>query len=250
MEMRMGLYKCLYAGCANYRKESEFKHPNPNCPECNQRMASAEPPVDPTFAEAVKKVRTKLADKWEASYQQKVCDNLERGAWFFRADFIDEMSKPTELAKFVDPTKRPLDPGKVCVDNALAAVAYAFPIWYPKGEKFTFELPYLLQETGFASMNDATDVFKTSFKALAGKVANGQMVLVVAKKESEKIGHMVVITTDGQGNAFLTDAQKLAFDYGLYNHIAWRYGAAPVAPPRPCKPVTLSTGKLSGSWTL
>jgi hypothetical protein len=214
-------------------------------------MASAEEPADPIFPRTVEKVQSALDKKWSSSYQRKVVESLNAAPWYFRQDFIDEMSKDQEFKKFTGQVDRPKDPGKVCVDNALAASNYAFPDWYPKGEKFTFELPYLLSQTGFKSINDDSDIFKSSFTTLANKLQAGQMYLIVAKKLDEKIGHMVILTTDTTSNAFLTDKQKLAFNYGLYNYIGWHYGVAPSTRPRPFKQINLLTGTLAqGSWEL
>jgi len=225
------------------------------CPECVALMeeeAVVAVVVSPRFLEARDKVEAKIKERSLADdavvYQRKVLSHLLECGEYFKEDFVDEVNKPSELSKFLGLSKRPTEADKVCVDNALTAVGYAFPATLPRGEKFTFEVPYIMEAAGWAFMNGPTDTFNTRFTALADAVAANSMYLICAKQAANKIGHMVVITTDGNKTAYLTDAQKQPNNYSVYMYVGWRYGAAPASRPKPYRKINLATGRFDGSW--
>lgn len=225
------------------------------CAECAAVMkeeAEAEVVLSPRFLEARVKVEARIKEKSLAEaavvYQRKVLSHLLECGEFFKEDFVDEVNKPSELNKFLGVTKRPTDADKVCVDNALTAVGYAFPATLPRGEKFTFEVPCIMETAGWTFMNGPGDIFKTKFTALADAVEANTMYLICAKQVSNKIGHMVVITTAGDKTAYLTDAQKQPNNYGVYMYVGWRYGAVPASRPKPYRKINLATGRFDGDW--
>jgi hypothetical protein len=208
-------------------------------------MASAEQPQNPSFSNAVKLVASAMGNNYKNSYQKAVVEDVSTRPYFFKQDFISEMRREIELAKFTSKTKRPDSKDKICVDNALRAVKYGFPSDYPKGEKFTFEVPYIMKRADWVFINKDDDIFKSKFTMLEKKVSPNKVYLVCTKMPSNEIGHMIVLTVNSESEAFVSDAQKQPNNYSLYEYVAWKAKQNLSNIPVPYRPIDLSIGKFS-----
>jgi hypothetical protein len=240
----MSKYHCLYSNCDGYKKVVEGTESAHLCAICGKEMASAEPPQNPNFVKAVTFVSKQMGNKYEHSFQKSVIGDVTTRPYFFKQDFISEMNRPIELAKFTGKSVRSSHKDKICVDNALKAVSFAFPKDYPKGEKFTFEVPYIMKLAGWEFMNKDDDIFKSKFTTLEAKVSPNKVYLVCTKLSSNEIGHMIVLTVNSKKEAFVTDAQKQPNNYGIYEFIAWKSKQDVTTIPFPYRPIDLSTGQF------
>lgn len=241
----MSNYHCLYSDCKGYKKVVEATSESHLCVHCGREMASAEQPQNPDFVETVHFVTKQTGNKYGHSYQKSVIEDVTSRAFFFKKDFIDEMNRPIELAKFIGKSLRSTHNDKTCVDNALKAVSFAFPKHLPKGEKFTFEVPYIMKLAGREFMNKDDDIFKSKFTTLADKVSAGKMYLVCTKMSSNEIGHMILLTVNSNNEAFVTDTQKQPNNYCVYEYVAWKSNKTVTTIPVPYRFIDLSTGRFS-----
>ncbi len=244
-EDNMPKYHCLYADCNEYKKVVEDSSTTHNCSECGRLMVSAAQPQNPNFSEQVKHVNLAMGKKYKNSYQKAVIDDVGTRPYFFKQDFINEMKRGIEFDRFIGKTKRPDSKDKDCVDNALKAAKYAFPGNHPKGEKYTFEVPYIMKRADWDFINKDNDIFKSNFKMLENKVSPNSVYLVLTKKSFNEIGHMIVLAVKSKNEAFVCDAQKQPTDYSLYEYVAWKSKQELTSIPVPYRPIDLSTGKFS-----
>ncbi len=243
----MPLYSCIDKKCDDYSIREFNNDTLAWCPRCGKKASPYKPPA--LFTNAVKEIEILLNNPprtismTHKTHARSVMQYLSRCDQYFKDDFLDEIKKPTELPKFVGLSTRPNGLSVVCVDNALTSAGTPRPATCPAGEKFTFELPYLMNACGWTLVNHLnihTQLLKTM------SVHPNSIYLVDVKAPGNPISHMVIITTGANPTAdcWITDKQKLNTDYSNATYLAWRSNnAAPSPPPKPYRAFDLSQGK-------
>jgi hypothetical protein len=141
----------------------------------------------------------------------------------FRHDFITELDKPIDLGKFTKnsgETKRATDNKSSCTDFAFEYVGVALPPGCPKGEKFSFETPYIMETAGWTYLDycrnrPLLNAPFSMFRVNAAKEAVWRKYLVVWALEAGKTeSHMFAVIVEPNGKAaWLYDPQQQAANY-------------------------------------
>jgi hypothetical protein len=222
--------------------------PQPTC-ACKTKMDRVTPL--PTFAGLAELVAKELGTAYPASYQKKVIEFLKTTAFTaFQADFIDEMQKPTELGKFTkNVPARATSKYTVCFDNAMAEAGFALPEGCPVGEKFNFEIPFIMSTMEWKHMDFCKalpTVFTKKFLDFLGEVQGGySYMLATQPNASSPIGHMIFIyVDDDKSEGWLHDPQMLKMPYKDHVCEAWESPYATGGKQKPGCTVNLQTGVI------
>jgi hypothetical protein len=201
------------------------------CPTCAKPMkktSAAMADLAPaTFADMVKKVSGAMGFGYKGSYCAAVIDCLtnDTHGQKFQPDFTLEMRKDTEVRKFIGADKRAAIADKICFDNAMGNAGFAAPPGFPKGEKFDFEIPYILKHAEWLYMDvfHGKPLFTVKFTEFLAKVKAGHQYMVSTRQNTNsQIGHMLCITIDGSGaNGWIYDPQRQPMNYVGWFCEAW-----------------------------
>ena len=223
------------------------------CVECSKPMKKASAamaniaPV--TFPDMVKKVADAKGISFKGSYCAAVIDCLTKDVHGqkFQSDFISEIRKDTELRKFIGTDKRAVIADKICFDNAMNNARFEAPPGFPAGEKFDFEIPYILQHAAWPYMAifHGKPLFSVKFPDFLATVQAGHQYMVATRQKSDSpIGHMICITIDGNGaNGWIYDPQKQPIKYVDWVCEAWESPEVGGASLEPKCTLDLRNGK-------
>jgi hypothetical protein len=264
----MYLYRCENRGCkwlkdtANvsrkqYETTQTSKAKNPNCKHCNLVMkgpttpAAARPAVF-DFNAAVTKVRTKLQTVNAAAtkqYCEAVMTYLQANATALKDTFVEDIKKDAYVDVFVN-ANRANDVQKRCVDDALKRASAPMAVGHPTGEKFDWEIPYIMSVAGWDRLAAGAGKYWMSMVDFLGQCQPGQQYLLASRPRGSADGHTILITNSG-GTLWVSDVQEQGYNYGQCDCIAWKRPAAAdgkaFAVPLPKRQVT-TAGAFSGSW--
>jgi hypothetical protein len=179
-------------------------------------------------------------------YCQAVMNSLLTYGAPLKATFVADMKQNAFLEVFVK-ASRADDPQKRCLDDALAAAGARKSPGHPVGEKFDWEIPYIMD---FAQWQIAfgTGVAWGDLSAFLGRCADGKQYLVMTRLKGKADGHTILITKVA-GTLWISDKQRQNYTYNICDCIAWlRPGTvASTAVPKPKRKVT-EAGKFDGDW--
>lgn len=230
---------CTNKDCKHHKNKKPFQDHAKKCSECEKPLsatweAAAEETVEQRFVALLTKVKAKFdkKNKHHAGWVLPMLDHLSNSAEYFKADFVSELYKASEseglnainLAKLADPEKRAAEFSTSCVDQALDKLKtqVELPAEYPKGEKFDFELPFLLKSKWSFLNTGANPPFTKTVKDLLRAAKAGESYLVIYRMtDAAKIGHAVFITVSSKGTPFLYDAQKNTGKLGNCKYVGW-----------------------------
>ncbi len=199
------------------------------CPDCRKPMkktSAALANVAPlTFTDLVKKVTEAMAFGFKGSYCAAVIDCLTKDTHGqkYQPDFTLEMRKDTEVRKFIGTDKRAAIADKICFDNAMRNAGFEAPPGFPEGEKFDFEIPYIMKHAKWVYVDifHGKPLFTVKFTDFLAKVKVGHQYMVSTRQNTNSmIGHMLCITIEGSGG-WIYDPQKQPINYTDWFCEAW-----------------------------
>lgn len=123
-------------------------------------------------------------------YRSKVLDHLRTATQlqFLKQDFLADMQNESDVEKWLGYTPRSQAPTVMCVYNALCEVKKSHLDPSPKGEKFTWEIDYLLRKTfDRNTMVNTTKLF-TLHRAIDEVKQTGGTYLAVIFRQVDKSG--------------------------------------------------------------
>jgi hypothetical protein len=144
----------------------------------------------------------------------------------------------------------------VCVDNALKAVGMALPAGCPPGEKYTFEVPYIMQNAGWTYMDYSSRVPMlqapmSEFLERAQTEPAARVYLVVRSEHAGAAeSHMIVVYATAAGRnqeAWIHDAQKLTNNYANGYCEVWMSPSGAETKKSPYCSFDLDTARM-GDW--
>lgn len=205
-------------------------------------VQQSQTPLQKTFA---KVQQTRAQNTPQGRYVDAVLAYLQsEGGRKFRADFETEMAKDIDVRKFCGVTGRSGKAGDVCVDNALTAAGVALPAGCPAGEKYSFEVPYMMQAINWPYLATCAKrgLLETRLASVRGYLRSNpqptkrQYLLVWTQNKGSSESHMVQLVVAAQNKgAWLHDPQKQPNNYTVGYCEAW---SNPVA----------YTGKVKGPY--
>lgn len=222
-------YKC---GKCQKTKEQKWQKPVPKC--CGgfmEEVTGGIAPVVVTFDSLAKKVADELGANYNGSYCKSVIDFLKTNAdaQKFKGDFESEMRKGTELKKFAGKSPRANIADKICFDNALRNAGFEPPPGFTWGEKFDFEIPYIMDygEWTYMAVFQGNQPFSVKFPDFLATVQAGYQYMVATRQTSAaSIGHMICITINADGESgWIYDPQKQPMKYTDWVCEAWESSA-------------------------
>lgn len=245
-----------YDAITNKRKTvtQDQGKPPPKCPTCGLKMVNNPQllklrEADP-FPRLANKVRDACATQSaEHKYMRAVVGYLESAEGKkFQSDFNVEMNKDTDFGKFTknDPARSEAA-GDICVDNAMTNAGCDLPAGCPWGEKFTFEVPYIMQQIGWVHMAfcKGAVLLNAEFSAFRKAVkANRQYLVQWTQNKGQSESHMICITLDGSGSAVIYDPQEQPNNYSMGYCEAWENPKPGGAALTPNCTLDLKTGKI------
>jgi hypothetical protein len=264
------LYRCTTRGCSwlnnalskgqPYETTANTKAVNPACKHCKLHMKGPLAPGPVVVARpfdydaAVAKVRAKLAGNASQptkDYCEAVMTSLLKYADSLKAAFVEDMKHDAHLAVFVSPS-RANDDQKKCVDNAVTEAKAPKAAGHPVGEKFDWEIPYIMNVAGWqiASGPEVAWVDMSEVLQTIAKGTNGTQYLVSAKFKAKADGHTILVTRIDK-TLWVSDRQKQLYDYRTCDCIAWSRPGTVAAKdvPGPKRKIT-TEAKLDGNWMI
>jgi hypothetical protein len=259
--------QCQNPGCSLRGQTQTLTLDSSKVPRCGK---CAQPLVDPTKADVKKPaapstpydkakqaVRAAYGVGQMAGYIEKVLQFLDLNHKF-RADFIEEMGKQVDFTKFVRNSGhvRATSERDICVDNALRAVGANLPQGCPAGEKYTFEVPCIMEACGWTYMDYSRNrpMLQAPFSTFLGRAqqeTGGRVYLVVRSEHAgASESHMIVVYATAQGatqQAWIHDVQKQPNNYAEGYCEVWMSLTAAATPRKPYCTLDLRTGKI-GAW--
>lgn len=236
---------------------------NPRCSQCAQLLTNvvktdvkvAAVPGTP-YEKAKKRVLDARGNTPLGNYVANVVKFLDVNHKF-RNDFIEEMDKDVDFTKFVKNASpaRATSARDICVDNALRAVGANLPVGCPEGEKYTFEVPYIMQAAGWTYLDYSQNrpMLQAPISTFRGRARQETGARVYLLVRSEQAGatesHMVVVYVTAQGpsqEAWIHDVQEQNNSYASGFCEVWMMASA-AAPRRPFCSLDLQTGAI-GTW--
>ena len=201
--------------------------PHSKCPFCQQAVQGPQPIAAATFASTRDQVVSKLdsinAFRDTKFYCNAVMESLENITSGLRETFIANMQNPQYLTTFVT-NPRANDAQKRCVDNALSRGSGVQSRGYPMGEKFEWEMPYIMTTAGWLLFTGNTYAFE-DMPTVLGRCADalgGTQFMFLAMPRGKTDGHAILITKFSNA-LWVTDPQRAPNQYNLnHNCIAWR----------------------------
>lgn len=226
--------KCGNPACAESRSpefnlvQDDIKPPR--CGRCLQPLAivrSNPAPVQQSqtpLQQAMAKARqTRVANTPQGNHVDAVLTYLlSAEGRKFQADFETEMAKDIDIRKFCGAIGRSGKAGDVCVDNALAAAGVQLPPGCPAGEKYSFEVPYMMQAIGWPYLGTCAKrgLLETRLSSVRGYLRSNpqptkrQYLLVWTQNKGSSESHMVQLVVAAQNKgAWLHDPQKQPNNY-------------------------------------
>ena len=244
-----------YDAVTNKRKKvtQDQGKPMPKCPSCQTKMVNnpslmVEREADP-FKGLADRVRRECATQSPShQYVRAVVDFLDSDdGKKFQGDFNAEMKKEIDFGKFTknNPARSELA-GDVCVDNAMNNAGTELPDGCPVGEKFTFEIPYIMQTAGWTHMAFCHNapILTKEFAEFRKSVQSKRQYLVVwTQNKGQSESHMICITVDGSRSAMIHDPQEQPNNYAGGFCEAWESPSPGGAALNPRCSLDLKTGK-------
>ncbi len=149
---------------------------------------------------------------WKA-YRAKVLEKLgAMGSAAMQADCISDVSKAADLEKFLGTKVRLTGRGVCCVDQAitLAGLGDNIGTAFPTGEKFTWELPHLMENLLRCPRYKTGNLAAYSTWESQATRSKKFMVAFFTANSLARIGHMMLVTHDSDGTMHFKDSQDLA----------------------------------------
>jgi hypothetical protein len=247
----MPFWVCKDEKCEYATKPIELPGIKP-CPKCKKQMKKTEAPKQVvTFEGLAGKVKEALPNTYNASFQKQIIDYLtQKNLAGYKADFVAEMKKPEDFSKFVGKKARENTSTTDCFDNAFVRYAGAeLPALCPVGEKYDFEIPYLMHTFGWKYLGNAVQCFTMKFTAMLKVVRPGYSYLVATRvNTSSTIGHTIILYGASKDQVWLHDLQMVTPSYDSNVCEAWESPEAMGGLQKPGCYLSLKTGKSTGDW--
>jgi hypothetical protein len=188
---------------------------------------------------------------YQTSYQKKVIDYLNSSAATFKSDFVTEMKKDEDFKKFTGQKERENTRTTNCFDNAIDFAGSALPLGCPVGEKFDFEIPYIMNTIQWTYLTPSRGgFFSSTFAEFLAKAKTGYSYLLATRPTATStIGHMITVYMDPEeGRPWLYDPQKQGLTYETCVCEAWESPAEAGSTMRPGCWLNATTGKRDREW--
>jgi hypothetical protein len=221
------------------------------CPQCKGQMKKTDPPKQGYSFEGLAGEVAKAVNSYPASYQKKVIDYLSQSNLTgYKDDFVAEMKKPEDFGKFVGTKARENTDTTNCFDNSFVWYAGAeLPPLCPIGEKFDFEIPYLLSTFGWKYLGNGTKCYAMQVSKLLTTVREGYSYLVMTRENAAyTIGHTITLYVPSKGVIWLHDPQMIEPPSTTSVWEAWESGKQLGSTQKPGCYMNVKTGKREGEW--
>jgi hypothetical protein len=190
------------------------------CPSCKTKLVEVKPKPgavkvvteEETLMKIVSEARegAQKANKAHyAEYVKPLLDDLVGYPKVFKDDFLREWKTGEVQSKLYEPSNRLSGKSLDCVQQAVSAASLSWPDRIPTGEKFQFELPYVLGKgLKWAYVGDLKNAYSFLLKTLKTQKNKFYLVSVQSAPTGAMEGHMILIVTDGENSASLLDFQN------------------------------------------